>query len=151
MVFNQAPGVLSIAQAAQKGIEAAGIKVKSVGFDPQTTDLVGPVTAAGSQTADVLLPVTDVANCINYAKALKSAGLESKPVLSAPLCLAPPVAAGARGPAAVDVRHRAGAADRPVQPDGQGVLRRSRQARREGPRTQATCSPRWRSPTCWRR
>jgi branched-chain amino acid transport system substrate-binding protein len=92
MVFNQAPGVLSIAQAAQKGIEAAGIKVKSVGFDPQTTDLVGPVTAAGSQTADVLLPVTDVANCINYAKALKSAGLESKPVLSAPLCLAPPVA-----------------------------------------------------------
>jgi branched-chain amino acid transport system substrate-binding protein len=93
MVFNQAPGVLSIAQAAKKGIEAAGIKVKSVGFDPQTTDLVGPVTAAGSQTSDVLLPVTDVANCINYAKALKSAGLESKPVLSAPLCLAPPVAA----------------------------------------------------------
>jgi branched-chain amino acid transport system substrate-binding protein len=92
MVFNQAPGVISIAQAAKKGIEAAGIKVKSVGFDPQTTDLVGPVTAAGSQTADVLLPVTDTPNCINYAKALKSAGLESKPVLSAPLCLAPPVA-----------------------------------------------------------
>jgi len=66
--------------------------VKVVGFDPQTTDLVGPVTAAGSQTADVLLPVLDAANCINYAKALKSAGLESKPVLSSPLCLSPPVA-----------------------------------------------------------
>jgi branched-chain amino acid transport system substrate-binding protein len=92
MVFNQAPGVISIAQAAKKGIEGAGIKVKSVGFDPQTTDLVGPVTAAGSQTADVLLPVTDTAACINYAKALKSAGLTNKPVVSAPLCLAPPVA-----------------------------------------------------------
>jgi branched-chain amino acid transport system substrate-binding protein len=92
MVFNQQPGVIDIANAARKGIEAAGVKVKSVGFDPQTTDLVGPVTAAGSQTADALLPVLDVANCINYAKALKSAGLESKKVLSAPLCLAPPVA-----------------------------------------------------------
>jgi branched-chain amino acid transport system substrate-binding protein len=93
MVFNQGPGILPIANAARKGIEDAGITVKTVGFDPQTTDLVGPVTAAGSQTADVLLPVLDTPNCINYAKALKSAGLEgNKPVLSAPLCLAPPVA-----------------------------------------------------------
>ncbi|MEA2177467.1 MAG: branched-chain amino acid transport system substrate-binding protein [Solirubrobacteraceae bacterium] len=92
MVFNQQPGTIAIANAAKKGIVDAGIKVKLVGFDPQTTDLVGPITAAGSQTADVLLPVTDTPNCINYAKAVKSAGLESKTVLSTPLCLAPPVA-----------------------------------------------------------
>jgi branched-chain amino acid transport system substrate-binding protein len=92
MVFNQQPGTVAIANAAKKGFVDAGIKVKVVGFDPQTTDLVGPITAAGSQTADVLLPVTDTPNCINYAKALKSSGLESKTVLSTPLCLAPPVA-----------------------------------------------------------
>jgi branched-chain amino acid transport system substrate-binding protein len=93
MVFNQQPGTIAIANAAKKGFVDADIKVKVVGFDPQTTDLVGPITAAGSQTADVLLPVTDTPNCINYAKALKSSGLQGRtPVVSTPLCLAPPVA-----------------------------------------------------------
>jgi branched-chain amino acid transport system substrate-binding protein len=93
MVFNQQPGTVAIANAAKKGFDDADIDVKLVGYDPQTTDLVGPITAAGSQTADVLLPVLDTPGCINYAKALKSSGLEgNKPVLSAPLCLAPPVA-----------------------------------------------------------
>jgi branched-chain amino acid transport system substrate-binding protein len=91
LVFNQQAGTVPIAKAEEKGLKDAGVKVKTVGFDPQTTDLLGPITAAGSQSADVLVPVTDVPNCINYAKALKSSGLQ-KPVLSAPLCIAQPVA-----------------------------------------------------------
>jgi branched-chain amino acid transport system substrate-binding protein len=91
LVFNQQAGTIPIAKAAEQGIKDAGIKVKTVGFDPQTTDLLGPITAAGSQTADALVPMTDVGGCINYAKALKSSGLQ-KPVVAAPLCIAAPVA-----------------------------------------------------------
>jgi branched-chain amino acid transport system substrate-binding protein len=93
VVYPSQAGANSAAQAATAGLKAAGIDVKSVGYDPQATDLLGPLTAAGGQTADVIVPMTDAAGCVNLAKALKQIG-STKPVVSNPLCLSPQVAQG---------------------------------------------------------
>jgi branched-chain amino acid transport system substrate-binding protein len=93
VVYPSQAGANTAAAAAKKGLEDAGITVKSVGYDPQATDLLGPLTAAGGQSADVVVPMTDAAGCVNLAKALKQIG-SSKPVVSNPLCLSPQVAQG---------------------------------------------------------
>ena len=79
------------ADAASAGLEAAGIEVTAVGYDAESTDLLGPLTAAGGQDADVIVPMTDFAGCSNLALALEQIGAD-QPVVSNPLCLAPPVA-----------------------------------------------------------
>ncbi|MEU1517526.1 ABC transporter substrate-binding protein [Streptomyces sp. NPDC005811] len=84
------------AEAARKAMESAGIKVKSVGFDAQATDLLGPVTAAGGQTADMIVPISAGQGCVGIAKALKQLG-STKPVVSTPVCLSPDVAQGLGG------------------------------------------------------
>jgi branched-chain amino acid transport system substrate-binding protein len=91
IVYPNQAGAQTGAQATKQGIEKAGIKAKSVGFDPQATDLLGPLTAAGVQTSDVFVPFPDTPQCANMAKALKEIG-SRKPVVSNPLCLDPRVA-----------------------------------------------------------
>ncbi|HEU5158548.1 MAG TPA: ABC transporter substrate-binding protein [Streptosporangiaceae bacterium] len=93
VVFPSQAGANSAAAAAKKGLEDAGVKVKSVGYDTNATDLLGPLTAAGGQEADVVVPMTDAAGCVNLAKALKQIASD-KPVVSNPLCLSPQVAQG---------------------------------------------------------
>ncbi|MQA86615.1 MAG: ABC transporter substrate-binding protein [Streptosporangiales bacterium] len=93
IVFPSQAGSNSAAAATKRGLEKAGVQVKSVGYDPQATDLLGPLTAAGGQTADVIIPMTDAPGCVNLAKALKQIG-NTKPVVSNPLCLSPQVAEG---------------------------------------------------------
>jgi branched-chain amino acid transport system substrate-binding protein len=93
VVYPSQAGANTAAAAAKKGLEDAGITVKSVGYDPQATDLLGPLTAAGGQSADMVVPMTDAAGCVNLAKALKQIG-STKPVVSNPLCLSPQVAQG---------------------------------------------------------
>jgi branched-chain amino acid transport system substrate-binding protein len=93
VVYPSQAGANTAAQAATAGLKAAGIQVKSVGYDPQATDLLGPLTAAGGQSADVIVPMTDAAGCVNLAKALKQIG-SKQPVVSNPLCLSPQVAQG---------------------------------------------------------
>lgn len=84
------------AEAVRKGLEGAGLTVKSVGFDPQATDLIGPVTAAGAQTADLIVPISAGRGCVGIAKALKQLG-STKPVASTPICLSADVAKGLGG------------------------------------------------------
>ena len=43
----------------REGLKAAGVDVKRVSWSPNATDLVGPLTAAGAQTADVIMPNAD--------------------------------------------------------------------------------------------
>lgn len=93
VVFPSQAGANSAAAAAKKGLQDAGLSVKSVGYDTNATDLLGPLTAAGGQSADVVVPMTDAAGCVNLAKALKQIA-SSKPVVSNPLCLSPQVAQG---------------------------------------------------------
>jgi branched-chain amino acid transport system substrate-binding protein len=96
VLHTNTPGDKIASSAAVKGLQAAGLTVKSVGFDAQATDLLGPVTAAGAPSADVVVPVTIGAGCIGIAKALKQLGV-TKPVVSTPLCMSPDVAQGLGG------------------------------------------------------
>lgn len=96
IVHTNTPPDKVAAQAAREAMEKAGIKVKSVGFDAQATDLLGPVTAAGGQTADVIVPIAVGQGCVGIAKALKQLG-STKPVVSTPVCLSPDVMQGLGG------------------------------------------------------
>ena len=52
------------------------------------TDLIGPLTSAGAQTADMVIPYSDSSGCVNLAKGLKQLGItDTKKIVSAPLCL----------------------------------------------------------------
>jgi branched-chain amino acid transport system substrate-binding protein len=46
------------------------VTVKSVGYSESTTDLTSVLTAAGAQTADMVIPYSDTAGCVNLAKSL---------------------------------------------------------------------------------
>jgi branched-chain amino acid transport system substrate-binding protein len=94
VIYPQQPGLATAADATAKGLRDAGITTKVVGYDPNQTDLVGPLTAAGAQSADVIATALDPPGCINVAKGLQQLGLQNKPVLSNPLCLNPAVAQG---------------------------------------------------------
>jgi branched-chain amino acid transport system substrate-binding protein len=88
VVYPQVPGIIEGANAMVKGLEQAGLTVKRVGYDANATDLVGPLAAAGAQSADMIVPQSDPKGCINLAKALESSGVTA-PVVSNPLCLNP--------------------------------------------------------------
>ena len=84
-------------QVEKDSLESAGIKTTLVGFDPNATDLTGPLTAAGAQNADMIVPQTPANGCVAVAKALAQLGKSSTPVVSNPLCLTPEVAQGLGG------------------------------------------------------
>jgi len=88
VVYPQVPGIIEGANAMVDGLKAAGIEVKRVGYEPNATDLVGPLAAAGAQSADMIVPQSDPKGCINLAKALEQSGVTA-PVVSNPLCLNP--------------------------------------------------------------
>jgi branched-chain amino acid transport system substrate-binding protein len=87
VIYPEAPGVSFAADALTNGYKAAGLKVKRVSFPPNATDLLGPLTAAGAQSADVVTPLVLPPQCVNAAKALKQANIEDTKVLATPLCL----------------------------------------------------------------
>ena len=81
-------GIAIGAAAIKQGLQAAGVTVKSVGYSESTTDLTSVLTAAGAQTADMVIPYSDTAGCVNLAKSLKTLGItDTKKIVSAPLCL----------------------------------------------------------------
>src|SRR5579872_1020849 len=81
-------GIAVGAAAIKAGLVAAGLSVKAVGYPETQTDLTSVLTAAGAQTADVVIPYSDTAGCVNLAKSLKTLGItDPKKILSAPLCL----------------------------------------------------------------
>lgn len=96
VVYPQIPGIAENGVAIVNAMKKVGIRVTQVGYDPNTTDLVGPITAAGGQTADVFVLQDVAAGCVNMAKALAQLGLTQK-VLTNPLCLDPRVAEGLGG------------------------------------------------------
>jgi len=98
LIYPNVPGITDGAKAINDSLKAAGVSVKSVAYDPNQTDLVGPLTSAGAQTADMVIPYTEAAGCVNLAKSLKTLGItDSKKIVSAPLCLNSQVAAGLGG------------------------------------------------------
>ena len=81
-------GISQGAASVKAGLVEAGISVKAVGYPESQTDLTSVLTAAGAQTADLVIPYSDAAGCVNLAKSLKTLGItDPKKILSAPLCL----------------------------------------------------------------
>jgi hypothetical protein len=81
-------GIAVGAAAIKAGLVQAGISVKAVGYPETQTDLTSVLTAAGAQTADLVIPYSDAAGCVNLAKSLTTLGITNpKKILSAPLCL----------------------------------------------------------------
>src|SRR5580765_7391049 len=97
VVYMQVPGIDYGAKVEKDSLESAGIKTTLVGFDANATDLTGPLTAAGAQNADMIVPQSNAAGCVNIAKALAQLGKTKTPVVSNPLCLDPAVPAGLGG------------------------------------------------------
>jgi branched-chain amino acid transport system substrate-binding protein len=98
LVYPNIAGITDGAAALDKGLKAAGITVKKVGYAQGQTDLIGPLTAAGAQSADIVIPYSDASGCVNQAKALKQLGItDAKKIVSAPLCLNPTVSEGLGG------------------------------------------------------
>lgn len=95
LVHPNEPGIIEGAKAIRDGLEAAGVQVKTVGYSSSQTDLIGPLTSAGAQTADMVIPYSSASGCVNLAKGLKQLGItDSKKIVSAPLCLNGQVIAG---------------------------------------------------------
>jgi branched-chain amino acid transport system substrate-binding protein len=98
LVYPNIAGITVGAQAIADSLKAVGVNVKKVGYDESQTDLIGPLTSAGAQTADLVIPYSDSSGCVNLAKGLKQLGItDTKKILSAPLCLNGLVAAGLGG------------------------------------------------------
>jgi branched-chain amino acid transport system substrate-binding protein len=98
LVYPNIPGITDGAAALDKGLSDAGVTVKKVGYAQGQTDLIGPLTAAGAQSADIVIPYSDASGCVNQAKALKQLGItDAKKIVSAPLCLNPMVSEGLGG------------------------------------------------------
>lgn len=97
VIYPQVPGIVDGAKTEKASLEAAGISTKLVGFDPNATDLTGPLTAAGAQTADVVVPQSNAQGCVNVAKTLDTLGVKGSQIVSNPLCLSGEVAAGLGG------------------------------------------------------
>ena len=84
-------------RSRRRASRTQGITTKLVGFDPNATDLTGPLTAAGAQTADIVVPQSNAAGCVNVAKTLQQLGVPGSKIVSNPLCLSGQVAAGLGG------------------------------------------------------
>jgi branched-chain amino acid transport system substrate-binding protein len=98
LVYPNIAGITEGASAIAASLQKAGVKVKKVGYDESQTDLIGPLTSAGAQTADMVIPYSDSSGCVNLAKGLKQLGItDAKKIVSAPLCLNGQVAAGLGG------------------------------------------------------
>jgi branched-chain amino acid transport system substrate-binding protein len=98
LVYPNIPGITDGAAALDKGLTDAGVEVKKVGYAQGQTDLIGPLTAAGAQNADIVIPYSDASGCVNQAKGLKQLNItDAKKIVSAPLCLNPTVSEGLGG------------------------------------------------------
>ena len=98
LIYPNIAGITEGATAIAASLQKAGVTVKKVGYDESQTDLIGPLTSAGAQTADMVIPYSESSGCVNLAKGLKELGItDAKKIVSAPLCLNGQVAAGLGG------------------------------------------------------
>jgi branched-chain amino acid transport system substrate-binding protein len=98
LIYPNTAGIIEGATAISDSLKRAGVTVKKVGYSPSQTDLIGPLTSAGAQTADMVIPYSDASGCVNLAKGLKQLGInDAKKIVSAPLCLNSQVMEGLGG------------------------------------------------------
>lgn len=97
VVYPEGPGLQDTAQAIARGNEAAGIETELVGFNPERADLVGALTAAGAQDADMITPMVAGPDCVAANDALNQLGIDPGIVVGSSLCLVPDLLDGFGG------------------------------------------------------
>jgi branched-chain amino acid transport system substrate-binding protein len=82
IVYPQGTGFQNSAEAAVVSAKAVGISVKSVGYNPASTDLTGALVAAGAQTADMVVNVGGTpSTCVAIDKGLQQLGISPDKVV----------------------------------------------------------------------
>jgi branched-chain amino acid transport system substrate-binding protein len=97
VLHPQAPGFTEIAEAVKEASEAAGMETTIVGFDPTATDLVGALTAAGAQDADMISPMIVGEQCLAFERAREQLGIDPGKVVILPQCNEPSLREGYGG------------------------------------------------------
>ncbi len=118
------------AQVLKASLQASGVTVKSVGFDPATTNLTAAATAAGVLSTDAVVPlVSSPPACVAAANAFKTLNVTAPVVSTGSFCFTPPVAQGLGGqtPLWLQLSTQANVADS-SEPDVQAYIRQSSQA-----------------------
>jgi branched-chain amino acid transport system substrate-binding protein len=90
VLYPQGPGLEEEGAGVKAAAEAAGIKTKAVGFNPQSSDLTGALTAAGAQSADMIAPILATGNnCLAVEKAIKQLRIDESKVVGFTQCTDP--------------------------------------------------------------
>jgi branched-chain amino acid transport system substrate-binding protein len=98
IVYPTQPGQLIVAEAVRDAAVAEGMTAKVVGFDPTTNDLIGALTAAGAQTADMIMPAVGAPDqCLAVAKAIDQLGIDQGKVAGFFNCAVPSIKASYNG------------------------------------------------------
>jgi branched-chain amino acid transport system substrate-binding protein len=97
VLYPEGPGFQEIAAAVAQTSEGAGLETKVVGFDPNSTDLVGALTAAGAQEADMISPMVAGELCVAMAKGIEQLGIDPGIVVALTQCTDPSLKEGYGG------------------------------------------------------
>ena len=89
LIYPEGAGQDSAAAGQASAFEAAGIPIEVVSYPVTTPDLTVPLTAAGAQDADLVMPVIIPRECVKFQQAILQLGIPEEKVLASPICLTP--------------------------------------------------------------
>jgi branched-chain amino acid transport system substrate-binding protein len=89
IIYPDAPGYTDLAQSVRRGSLAAGLQVKMVAFTPTSTDLLGALTAAGAQGADMVSPLVGPEHCVAVVKAMRQLNIDENRAVGFTSCVHP--------------------------------------------------------------
>ncbi len=93
VIYPEGPGLQSSAEGVKEASDAAGITTKLVAFDPNSTDLVGALTAAGAQDADMISPILAAPeHCLAADRGMNQLGIDPTKVVGFFDCSGPKIA-----------------------------------------------------------
>ncbi|MEQ1700324.1 MAG: ABC transporter substrate-binding protein [Ilumatobacteraceae bacterium] len=130
LIYPQDAQSIGGAETLTSALEAAGVTVNSVGFDPATTNLTAAATAAGVLDTDAIVPLVSFPPaCVAAANAFKTLNVTAPVVSTGSFCFTKDVAQGLGGdtPEWLQLSTQVNVADS-TQPDVQAYIEQSTQA-----------------------
>jgi branched-chain amino acid transport system substrate-binding protein len=130
LIYPQDAQSTAGAEALKAALTASDVTVKSVGFDPATTNLTAAATAAGVLDTDAVVPLVSFPPaCVAAANAFKTLNVTAPVVSTGSFCFTPDVAQGLGGeaPLWMQLSTQANVADS-SDPDVQAYIQQSAQA-----------------------
>ncbi len=97
VLYPSGPGFQEIAAAVKDAADAAGVATELVGFEPGSSDLVGALTAAGAQDADMIALIMAGPDCIAMKNGIDQLGIDEAKVVAFLQCTDPSLKEGYGG------------------------------------------------------